>query len=129
MSTSMSKSDHHAHASAHDSSHGSIKSYTVGLLLCVALTLASFGAVMTDLVPHKLRMPAIVALCVIQLLVQLVYFLHLGTAKDQRDNTIVFVCTGAIIAIVVAGSLWVMHNANINMMPTTMSVERALSHD
>jgi cytochrome o ubiquinol oxidase operon protein cyoD len=125
----MSKSDHHAHASAHAASHGSIKSYTVGLSLSVLLTLASFGAVMTDLVPHNLRMPAIVALCVIQLLVQLVYFLHLGTAKDQRDNTIVFACTGFIIAIVVAGSLWVMHNANTNMMPTTMSVERAMSHD
>jgi cytochrome o ubiquinol oxidase operon protein cyoD len=62
-------------------------------------------------------------------LAQLVYFLRLGTAKDQRENTVVFVCTGLIIAIVVAGSLWVMHNANINMMPTDMSVERAMSHD
>jgi cytochrome o ubiquinol oxidase operon protein cyoD len=62
-------------------------------------------------------------------LVQLVYFLHLGTAKDQRENTVVFICTGLIIAIVVGGSLWVMHNANVNMMPTDMSVERAMSHD
>jgi cytochrome o ubiquinol oxidase operon protein cyoD len=125
----MSTNHHPTPAGAHAASHGSIKSYTVGLLLSVALTLAAFGAVMTDLVPHHLRMPAIVGLCVVQLLVQLVYFLHLGTAKDQRENTVVFVCTGLIIAIVVAGSLWVMHNANVNMMPTDMSVERAMAHD
>jgi cytochrome o ubiquinol oxidase operon protein cyoD len=58
-----------------------------------------------------------------------VYFLHLGSSKDQRENTIVFICTVLIIAIVVAGSLWVMHNANTNMMPTGMSVEQARSHD
>lgn len=110
-------------------SHGSIKSYTMGLALSVLLTLASFGAVMTDLVPQALRLPAIVFLCVVQLLVQLVYFLHLGTSKDQRENTVVFICTGLINAIVVAGSLWVMHNANLNMMPTSMSVEQAMSHD
>jgi cytochrome o ubiquinol oxidase operon protein cyoD len=125
----MSANHHHAPSGVHAASTGSIKSYTVGLLLSVALTLAAFGAVMTGVVPHHLRMPAIVVLCVAQLLVQLVYFLHLGTAKDQRENTVVFVCTGLIIAIVVAGSLWVMHNANVNMMPTDMSVERAMSHD
>jgi cytochrome o ubiquinol oxidase subunit IV len=125
----MSTNHHHDTAGAHAASHGTIKSYTVGLLLCVALTLASFGAVMTDLVPHEMRMGAIVTLAVAQLLVQLVYFLHLGTAKDQRENTVVFIATGAIIAILVAGSLWVMHNANINMMPTTMSVEGAMAHE
>jgi cytochrome o ubiquinol oxidase operon protein cyoD len=106
-----------------------MKSCTVGLGLSVFLTLASFGAVMTGVIPHPWRLTAIVALCVIQLVVQLVYFLHLGTAKDQRENTVVFICTGLIIVIVVAGSLWVMHNANVNMMPMTMSVDSAMSHE
>ncbi|MGR9580663.1 cytochrome o ubiquinol oxidase subunit IV, partial [Pandoraea sputorum] len=34
-----------------------------------------------------------------------------------------------LIAIIVAGSLWVMHNANTNMMPTHMSIERAKLRD
>jgi hypothetical protein len=50
-------------------------------------------------------------------------------SQHQRENTVVFICTGSIIIIVVAGSLWVMHNANVNMMPMNMSVERAMSHD
>jgi hypothetical protein len=34
-----------------------------------------------------------------------------------------------LIAIVVAGSLWVMHNANENMMPMQMSPEQARAHE
>jgi cytochrome o ubiquinol oxidase operon protein cyoD len=79
-------------------------------------------------VPHPWRLALLVALCVTQLLVQLVYFLHLGTAKSSRANTAIFLCTGLLIAIVVAGSLWVMHNANVNMMPGTMSTQDALHH-
>ena len=66
---------------------------------------------------------------VAQLLVQLVFFLHMGTSPDQRSNLAIFLFTGLVIAIVVCGSLWVMHNANVNMMPTHMSANRAMSAD
>ena len=62
-------------------------------------------------------------------IVQLVYFLHIGTAREPRQNTGIFLCTAFLIAIVVAGSLWVMHNANVNMMPTSMSMTRAHGGD
>lgn len=105
-------------SSDHESAaHGSLGGYVAGLMLCLALTAAAFGAVMTDALPAALRLPAIVALCVVQLLVQLGMFLHIGTARSQRDNTGIFACTVLLIAVVVAGSLWVMHNANVNMMP------------
>ncbi|WP_454762791.1 cytochrome o ubiquinol oxidase subunit IV [Cupriavidus campinensis] len=116
------------HAS-HAATHGTLRSYTIGLLLSVALTIASFAAVMTGSLQAHVSIALVVGLCVAQLLVQLVYFLHLGTAPGQRGNTAIFVCTGLLIVIVVAGSLWVMHNANINMMPTDMSVERARAKD
>jgi cytochrome o ubiquinol oxidase operon protein cyoD len=104
-------------------------SYVLGFFLSLMLTVASFWVVMAAAVPHSVMLVAIVALCVIQLVVQLAYFLHIGTAPDRRENTAIFVCTGLLITIVVAGSLWVMHNANVNMMPTQMTTERALSHD
>jgi cytochrome o ubiquinol oxidase operon protein cyoD len=118
-----------AHLPSHAASHGSMKSYVIGFVLSVTLTLASFGAIMTGVVPHHLMLAAIVVLCVAQLVVQLIYFLHIGTSPSQRANTAIFACTGALIVIIVAGSLWVMHNANVNMMPTDMSVERAITHD
>lgn len=97
--------------------HATLKGYILGLLLCVVLTGASFGVVMTDVVPQPLRLTAIVVLCVVQLVAQLVLFLHIGAGRSQRENTGIFLCTAFLIAIVVAGSLWVMHNATQNMMP------------
>lgn len=110
------------HAAA---SHGSLRSYTVGFALSLLLTFASFGAVMLDVLPRQMRLPVVVGLCVAQLLVQLVYFLHMGSSPDQRANTGIFVCTALLIVIVIAGSLWVMHNANANMMPMQFSPAEA----
>lgn len=116
-----------SHSSSHDVSpphepHGSFWSYAAGLLISLPLTIAAFAAVVSDTVPHAARLPVIVALCVVQLYVQLVFFLHLGSAKSQRQNTGIFACTTLLIVIVVAGSLWVMHNADVNMMPMSMSI-------
>ncbi len=116
-------------ASPHGSAHGSMKGYVIGFGLSLLLTFASFGLVMQRPLTHSMMLPAIVLLCVVQVLVQLHYFLHIGTSSDQRENTAIFACTGLLIAIVVAGSLWVMHNANVNMMPTHVSSKRAMSRD
>jgi cytochrome o ubiquinol oxidase operon protein cyoD len=121
--------DHQSHTHAAAADHGSMQSYTVGFALSLGLTLASFGAVMSGAIPPQLRLAAIVLLAVAQLLVQLVWFLHLGPRPGQRSSSAIFLCTVGVIAIVVAGSLWVMHNANINMMPTGMSVEHAKSRE
>ncbi len=115
------------HAPSRTFHHGNLSGYVIGFVVCIVLTLASFGAVMTSLLPRGLVMGVLVLLCVGQLLVQLVFFLHLGSAPDQRSNTGIFICTALLIAIIVAGSLWVSHNANANMMPKTISVQRALS--
>jgi cytochrome o ubiquinol oxidase operon protein cyoD len=97
--------------------------------LSLGLTALSFGVVMSGLVPGDMILPAITALAVVQLLVQLVLFLHLGTAPEQRNNTTIFILTILLIATVVGGSLWVIHNANVNMMPTGMSVDQARTWD
>lgn len=108
-------SDHGDHSDRDD--HGSLRSHLTGYVLSLVLTFVSFGAVMGKLLPPRAGLALIVGLCVAQLLVQLVFFLHLGPRKGQRGNTVIFACTAFLIAIVVAGSLWVMHNANVNMMP------------
>jgi len=113
------------HAPSRTFHHGNLTGYVIGLGVSLVLTLASFGTVMSGRVPHGAAMVLLVLLCVAQLLAQLVFFLHLGSAPDQRANTGIFACTALLIAIIVAGSLWVTHNANANMMPTHMSVERA----
>ncbi len=118
----------HSHET-HTSSHGSMKSYLIGFGLSLILTFSAFGAIMMKIGSSTMLLATIVILCVAQLVIQLIYFLHIGAARSQRANTGIFICTALLIAIIVAGSLWVMHNANINMMPTSVSVERAMVHD
>ncbi len=114
---------HHSHGPSHGeashAAHGSTKSYLIGFGLSVLLTLASFGVVMSGLVPHELMMPGIVVFGVAQLVVQLVCFLHMGTSPEQRGNLAIMLFTLLILAIVVVGSLWVLHNMNVNMMHPT----------
>ena len=114
---------HHSHGAAHHAAahadHGSTKSYLIGFALSVLLTLASFGVVMSGLVPHDLMMPGIIVFGVAQLVVQLVCFLHMGTSPSQRSNLAIMLFTLLILAIVVVGSLWVLHNMNVNMMHPT----------
>jgi len=108
----------HSHdGHGHNASHGTFKSYIVGFALSVVLTILSFGTVMHGGFEHDTAVALVVAFCVAQLLVQLLFFLHMGTAPEQRENSSVFLFTILIVAIVVAGSLWVLHNMNTNMMP------------
>ena len=77
MSPSASETDH-------GGSHATLKGYIIGLLLCLVLTGASFGVVMGGWVPQPLRLTAIVVLCVVQLVAQLVLFLHIGAGRSEE---------------------------------------------
>lgn len=118
----------HAHGVEHQhSNHGTLKSYIIGFALSIILTLMSFGCVMSGAVPHHLILPGIMVLCVAQILVQLVFFLHLSAKPGQRNNLSIGVFTLLIIAIIVVGSLWVMHNMNTYMMhPAVQSMSSSI---
>lgn len=99
----------------HAADHGTLKSYITGFVLSLLLTFGSFGMVMHGALSHTVTIIGVVALCVLQLLVQLVYFLHMGASKSARDNLATFLFTVMIIAIIVGGSAWVLYNMNVNM--------------
>ncbi|MFM4962188.1 cytochrome o ubiquinol oxidase subunit IV [Aeromonas bivalvium] len=102
----------------HGASHGSAKSYLIGFVLSVILTAIPFWLVMEGTASHGVILGAVVASAVVQIFVHLVYFLHMNTSSEERWNLTALVFTVLIIAIVVGGSLWIMYNLNINMMPS-----------
>lgn len=101
----------------HGASHGSAKSYLIGFVLSVILTAIPFWLVMEGTAFHGVILGAVVATAVVQIFVHLAYFLHMNTSSEERWNLVALVFTVLIIAIVVGGSLWIMYNLNINMMP------------
>lgn len=107
-----------AHHGAHGGAHGSRKSYAIGFLLAIALTLVPFGLVMTH---ASIGTPLLIAVFALaQIVVHVVYFLHVDRSAEQRWNLTALVFTGIVVGIILGGSLWIMHNLYINMMPGMM---------
>ena len=105
--------DAHGHAAG---SHGSVKSYAIGFVLAVVLTVIPFKLVMNGALPAATTLWWILGLGVVQVVVHLIYFLHLDRSAEQSGNVMSLLFTALILVIVLGGSLWVMHNMNANMM-------------
>lgn len=93
--------------------------YIVGFVLSLALTLVAYEVVVDyqhgSLYSHDTRLLIIAALAITQLMVQLVFFLNVADEGKPRWNLMMLMFAGMVIFILVAGSLWIMHNLNYNM--------------
>ena len=99
--------------------HFGVKGYTTGFLLSVVLTAIPFWLVMD----HVLASPratafTILGFAAVQMLVHMVYFLHLNAKAEAGWSLLALVFTGTLVVIVLAGSTWVMFHLDANMMPT-----------
>ena len=104
----------HDHNTA-DASHGNIKQYSIGFILSVILTIIPFGMVMSGMTGGTV-VATIAITAVAQVLVQLVFFLHMNSSSEQRWNVIAFVYTILTIAVLLIGSVWIMNYLHSNMM-------------
>lgn len=99
--------------------HGTMKSYVIGFVLALILTAIPFSVVMTMPDLARTTKVIIVSTCaVIQMIVHIVYFLHINTSKEQSWNFISMIYTIIVIGIIVVGSLWVLYGLHHNMMLT-----------
>ena len=102
-----------------DHSHSSAKyiSYVIGFVLSIATTLLAYFSVVYETLPKETLLYVVVVIAIIQLVVQLVFFLHLGRGSRWKVISLLFALL--IIVIVVVGSLWIMYNLDYNMMNMT----------
>ncbi|AQS90217.1 MULTISPECIES: cytochrome o ubiquinol oxidase subunit IV [Gluconobacter] len=101
---------------AHDGSHGSYSAYLIGFVLAVILTVASFAAVMTHALSPGMALAALTVLAVVQIVVHLVFFLHLNTSSEQSWNLMCFIFAAASVIVIIGGTIFIMHDTAINMM-------------
>ena len=99
------------------------KSYITGFILSLAFTLAAYFAVVNHF-PNALII--ILFLAIAQLVIQLLFFLHVGQEQGPRWNLAVLLSTLGVVLIVVIGSLWIMNHLNYNMTP--MEMDQDLMH-
>ena len=106
--------DHHGG----DMPHSTFKGYMTGFVLSVILTAIPFWLVMGDVIKDT-GMTALVILgfAAVQIVVHMIYFLHMNFHSEGGWNMLALIFTIVIVAIAIAGSLWVMYHLNTNMMP------------
>ncbi|KQU62020.1 hypothetical protein ASG67_02445 [Sphingomonas sp. Leaf339] len=108
--------DHdHDHGDTHN--HGSRKSYLIGFALSVVLTAIPFWLVMGGPLSAGATAMAIMAFAFVQIIVHMIYFLHMDSKSEGGWTMMALVFTVVLVVITLSGSIWVMYHLNSNMMP------------
>jgi len=92
------------------------RTYIVGFILSIILTLTAFKVVDDSLLKGWGLTLTLVSFAVVQLFVQLLFFLHLDKEKKPRQNLMAFAFMAMVLLIIVLGSLWIMDNLNYHVM-------------
>lgn len=102
-----------------------IQAYFTGFILSLALTFLAYFLTIFHLssghefIGHEIAITLLIIFAMVQLAVQMYYFLHLGHPKN-REQLFFFAATFLIVLMVILGTLWIMQNLNHNMMPKQM---------
>lgn len=92
------------------------RTYILGLALSLTLTVAAFGLVEFHLnsghefPSHPASVAILTALALVQLIVQLMLFLHVGQEEKPRFNLLALSFALVTVVILVGGTLWIMQN-------------------
>jgi cytochrome o ubiquinol oxidase operon protein cyoD len=105
----------------HGNGHGSFYSYVSGYVLSITLTLFAYLLVKPHVLARRDLLIGIIVLALTQLVVQLVFFLHLSQDSRPRWRLWVFLFMIMVVTIIVAGSVWIMHNLNYTGTPQQMT--------
>lgn len=127
--SAASDAGHHGHSEEHGGGqpHGTFKGYVTGFVLSVILTAIPFWLVMGEVLENAVWTTVIImAFAVVQIVVHMVYFLHMNTKSEGGWTILALIFTITLVLITLTGSIWVMHHLNTNMMP--MSPHDLLHH-
>jgi cytochrome o ubiquinol oxidase operon protein cyoD len=141
MSAAGNPAHDNGHGNAHDGAHGhhdakgggdghgaiTVRGYVTGFVLSVVLTAIPFWLVMGHAISQQwLLVLALLGLGSVQIVVHMVYFLHMNARSEAGWNLLALIFTMVLVVIALVGSLWVMYHLNENMMPMSPQQVRNL---
>jgi len=119
--------DDHSHGHHDDHDHGSLGSYATGFILSVILTAIPFWLVMGKVFANSSTAAfVLLALGAVQIVVHMVYFLHMNSKSEGGWNMLALLFTVMMVVIAMSGSIWVMYHLNHNMMPGMTEATHAM---
>lgn len=109
----------------HHDSAAAYRAYLKGFIFSVILTVIPFWAVMSGSINNLGTLLLIIfGLGAIQVMVHVFYFLHVTVQAEDGWQAMSLAFTGIVLAIIMAGSIWVMFHLHENMMPAHEQIER-----
>ena len=101
--------------------HATLKGYLTGFVLASILTIIPFWLVMSGGFEKSSTTALVVlAFAAVQIVVHMIYFLHMNTKSEGGWNMLALVFTIVLVVITLSGSIWIMYHLNSNMMPSQM---------
>lgn len=94
----------------------SLRNYVYGFILCMLLTLLSFGTIRYISASKVIIYSLLTVFAVMQMAIQSVFFLGLSADKEGKWNFLPFLFTILIIIFLVGGTEWIMYNLSALMM-------------
>lgn len=97
--------------------HGTTASYIVGFILSLVFTVIPYHLVVNKVLAGNVLLATILGIAILQMFIQIFFFLHLGRGPKPFYNVVFFFATAGIIVVVVGASLFIMNNLHYNMSP------------
>ncbi len=96
------------HNHVNHETHDSTKSYVIGFILSIVLTIIPLVLVLNHMMSKTSLIVVSVIMAVLQFVVQLFLFMHIRDGEKPRYNAMALILGVVVVFTIVAGSLWVM---------------------
>jgi cytochrome o ubiquinol oxidase subunit IV len=87
---------------------GSTKSYVIGFIFSLVLTFIPLMLVLNHSLAIGPLVGVIVAMAVVQMFIQLFFFMHVREGEKPRFNVMALILGVVFVVTIVGGSVWVM---------------------
>lgn len=94
-----------------------MSSYVIGFILSLIFTFIPYYLVVNKVLTGTPLLIAILGIAVIQMFIQIIFFLHLGRGPKPLYNIVFFASTVGIILVVAGGSVVIISNLHRNKSP------------
>lgn len=107
-----------------------LNAYLSGFILSIALTFGAYAIVQAhtgsgnEVLAQPTVLITILFFAVVQLIVQLYFFLHLGEEAKPRWRLLTLFLAVTTVLIVVIGSIWIMANLDYHMSGSQETIDK-----
>jgi cytochrome o ubiquinol oxidase subunit IV len=93
-----------------------LRGYQAGFILAAILTIIPFAVVASGTFSTIAMLWLIGIFGLLQIVVHVGYFLHVDLSPERREELYLMLFSGALLALMIAGMLWLLFNLHTRMM-------------